>query len=163
MHSARRARRAITRRTPGLAAGAVALLAAATLLSGCAFDSTGGAPGSTPAELAEQIGAADGAGDGADEASIAQNALDVLASIDIAPRTEWDGYFDRVGSFGDGWGDPDGNGCDARNDALQEALTDVELLDDGCRVASGLFEDPYSGETIDFERGPRTSEEWQID
>ncbi|KAB1662450.1 HNH endonuclease [Pseudoclavibacter chungangensis] len=96
-------------------------------------------------------------------AEIAANALAVLESIEVAPRTEWDGPFDRARSFGDGWGDPDGNGCDARNDALARELTDVALLGDGCRVERGSFHDPYSGETVEFVRGPGTSDDVQID
>ncbi|KAB1650458.1 HNH endonuclease [Pseudoclavibacter endophyticus] len=137
-----------------------AICAAVALLAGCSAAPLADAPAATPAELVEQVAAAGG---DADPVGLAEAAADVLDGIAIAPRTEWDGRFDRVGSFGDGWGDPDGNGCDARNDALQQALAHAELLADGCRVASGVLDDPYTGETIAFERGPRTSEHVQID
>lgn len=144
--------------------GALAALASVVvLLAGCAVVApapVSSADTSTD-ELAEQVGAADGAA--ADGARLAATALDVLAGLEIAPKTEWDGHFDRQGSFGETWLDPDGNGCDARNDALRDALTDVTLLNDGCRVASGVFTDPYSGQTVDFERGPDTSDDVQID
>lgn len=143
----------------------VIITTAALALSGCALDPAVQPPGASPAALVEQVAesAATGAPSEAADASLAQTALDVLDNLDIAPRTEWDGYFDRAGSFGDGWHDPDGNGCDARNDALAEAMTDVDVLADGCRVASGTFTDPYSGETVEFVRGPGTSERVQVD
>lgn len=56
------------------------------------------------------------------------------------------------------WTDPDGNGCDTRNDILTRDLTDTTTDDDGCKVLTGALVDPYGGETIDFERGERSSE-----
>ncbi|MFF0990959.1 HNH endonuclease family protein [Kocuria nitroreducens] len=70
--------------------------------------------------------------------------------------------YDRLAQFGD-WADPDGNGCDARNDILARDLTGVVLDDDGCTVLSGTLEDPYTGRTIAFRRGPLTSADVQID
>lgn len=143
----------------------VLVLAAAALLAGCQAPEAADAPAATPAGLLQQVEDVEQDGGATTDAAadLAATASEVLASIEVARKTEWDGYFDRVGSFGEGWGDPDGNGCDARNDALQAALDDVALLDDGCRVASGVFTDPYSGETVDFERGPETSDDVQID
>nr|WP_244960889.1 HNH endonuclease family protein [Pseudoclavibacter chungangensis] len=37
------------------------------------------------------------------------------------------------------------------------------MLGDGCRVERGSFHDPYSGETVEFVRGPGTSDDVQID
>ena len=145
-------------------AGVLALAAALALLSGCTLSGAEVAPPrATPGELAEQVAQAGTEPTATPGADVAATALDVLASLPVAPRTEWDGYFDRAGSFGEGWTDPDGNGCDARNDALRSALTDVSLLHDGCRVASGSFVDPYTGETAWFERGPESSDDVQID
>lgn len=140
-------------------------LATTALLAGCVAPEVGDAPAATPEGLLTQVEGLEQGDDVTTDATadLAATASEVLASIKVARKTEWDGYFDRVGSFGDGWADPDGNGCDARNDALQAALDDVELLGDGCRVASGVFTDPYSGETVDFERGPDTSDDVQID
>ncbi|HST71777.1 MAG TPA: HNH endonuclease family protein [Kocuria rosea] len=70
--------------------------------------------------------------------------------------------YDREEQFG-GWADPDGNGCDARNDVLARDLVDEEVDDDGCTVLSGTLDDPYTGRTIDFVRGPATSADVQID
>lgn len=142
---------------------ALALAVCGVLLTGCGTTMAGDAPRATPSELAQQVATEQNEPSPAPDASLAQNALAVLDTIDVRPRTEWDGPFDRVESFGEGWGDPDGNGCNARNDALQEAMTDVELRSDGCRVAAGTFTDPYSGETVSFVAGPVTSEAVQID
>src|SRR5699024_6167855 len=91
----------------------------------------------------------------------AGSALEQLESLEIkgrAPRTDY-----SRDQFGDGWLDPDGNGCDARNDVLQRDLTDVILHDDECRVLSGVLEDPFTADRIEFVRGPETSTDVQID
>lgn len=146
-----------------------ACAATATLLVGCT--PLGSQPSSSTATtsspeasqlvaLSDEVEVAVGEGDAS--TSFAADALDVLDKLDVAPRDEWE-EFDREGSFGEGWQDPDGNGCDARNDALAVAMTDVDLNRDGCRVDTGAFVDPYSGDEIDFERGPNTSPLVQID
>lgn len=65
--------------------------------------------------------------------------------------------------FGSGWLDTDNNGCDTRNDILARDLTRIALDSDDCTVLSGTLDDPYTGETIDFERGRSTSSAVQID
>ena len=99
----------------------------------------------------------------ASQATLAEQALAVLDTIDVAKKTEWDGPFDRIGSFGDGWGDLDGDGCNTRQEVLKDSLDVVRMHGDGCRVNSGVLEDPYTGESIPFQRGAATSEEVQID
>lgn len=77
-----------------------------------------------------------------------------LAALDIRGRAPRTGY-DR-GRFGPAWADVDRNGCDTRNDVLARDLTDL-MFQDGtrdCVVLTGTLDDPYSGATIDFERGP---------
>jgi hypothetical protein len=66
--------------------------------------------------------------------------------------------------FGPAWADVDENGCDTRNDILRRDLVRV-LLRRGsrCIVASGVLHDPYTGRTIRFVRGVRTSLAVQID
>ncbi|MPV51031.1 DUF1524 domain-containing protein [Pseudactinotalea sp. HY160] len=71
--------------------------------------------------------------------------------------------YDREGQFGRAWMDVDGNGCDTRNDILARDLTSITLDDDDCTVLTGTLLDPYTGKTIDFERGVRTSSKVQID
>jgi hypothetical protein len=92
-----------------------------------------------------------------EETSPAARALAALPVEDAGTGED----YDRLAQFGD-WADPDGNGCDARNDTLARDLTG-DVVDDGCRVLSGILEDPYTGRTIAFERGPLTSADVQID
>ena len=90
----------------------------------------------------------------------ASSALSTLAVKGRAPKT---GY-DRDALFG-GWADPDGNGCDARNDVLARDLTNKVFGTgrDKCLVLSGTLVDPYSGKKIDFIRGRGTSNLVPID
>lgn len=88
-------------------------------------------------------------------------AARALAALPVEDAGAGEDY-DRLAQFGD-WADPDGNGCDARNDILARDLTRDVIDDDGCRVLSGTLEDPYTGRTIAFERGPLTSADVQID
>ncbi|MEX5257395.1 GmrSD restriction endonuclease domain-containing protein [Kocuria arenosa] len=91
----------------------------------------------------------------------ASPAARALAALPVEDAGSGEDY-DRLAQFGD-WADPDGNGCDARNDVLARDLTGDVVDDDGCRVLSGTLEDPYTGRTIAFERGPLTSADVQID
>ncbi|KLU09417.1 MULTISPECIES: DUF1524 domain-containing protein [unclassified Kocuria] len=91
----------------------------------------------------------------------ASPAGQALEALPVEEAGSGDDY-DRLAQFGD-WADPDGNGCDARNDVLARDLTGTVLGDDGCTVLSGTLEDPYTGATIDFRRGPLTSADVQID
>jgi hypothetical protein len=56
--------------------------------------------------------------------------------------------------FGQRWADVDRNGCDTRNDMLARDLTDVVTKPgtNNCVVLSGILHDPYTGETVAFER-----------
>ena len=101
----------------------------------------------------------------ADPASDTQAKLDGLAVKGRAPKT---GY--SRGQFGDAWSDDVAveyghNGCDTRNDVLRIQLVDVQIKPgtNGCVVTSGVLNDPYTGTTIEFHRGPGSSEEVQID
>lgn len=84
-----------------------------------------------------------------------------LEEINVAGLREVD--YDREGQFGPAWKDIDGNGCDTRNDILARDLTDITLDKDDCTVLTGTLVDPYTGETIDFQRGVKTSHKVQID
>jgi hypothetical protein len=88
-------------------------------------------------------------------------ALEQLETLEIKGRAPQTGY--SRDEFGNGWLDPDGNGCDARNDVLARDLTNVVTQNNNCTVLSGVLEDPFTGETIQFTRGPETSMEVQID
>ena len=91
-----------------------------------------------------------------------QKASTVLETLVVKGRAPKTGY-DRS-SFGD-WADPDGNGCDTRNDILNRDLTAItyKYVNDKCTVMTGTLLDPYSGSTMDFLRGVGTSSLIQID
>jgi hypothetical protein len=83
-----------------------------------------------------------------DSASPALAALSLLPVKGRAPMTGYDR--DR---FGQAWLDADRNGCDTRNDILGEHLRAVTLESNGCVVAAGSYEDPYTGSRIDYWQG----------
>jgi hypothetical protein len=92
-----------------------------------------------------------------------KEARDGLEKLDVKGRAPMTG-FDRD-EFGPAWSDVDHNGCDTRNDILKRDLED-ETFKKGthdCIVLTGTLEDPYSGKTIEFERGQETSIKVQID
>lgn len=99
-------------------------------------------------------GASGSTGSGA-EALAALNTLPVKGK---APKT---GYSRE--QFGSAWTDKAsgvlyaGNGCDTRNDILARDLVNV-VKDGKCTVMSGtLQKDPYTGNTINFKRGPESA------
>ena len=75
-------------------------------------------------------------------------ALGLLTVKGRAPMTGYDR--DR---FGPAWLDADRNGCDTRNDILGQSLYAVRLEGNGCVVAAGSYEDPYTGVRIDYWHG----------
>lgn len=87
--------------------------------------------------------------------STAMEELGKLAVKGRAPKT---GYSRK--QFGDGWGEV--NDCSVREVVLARDLTD-EKTDEKCRVQSGVLADPYTGKTIHFQRGTKTSQLVQID
>lgn len=91
----------------------------------------------------------------------AGSALALLEEIPVKGPASGTGY-DRIGDFGDSWLDVDKNGCDTRNDILQRDLDNITRKG-SCTVLAGEFNDPYTGTTIDFVRGPNTSSLVQID
>lgn len=88
-------------------------------------------------------------------------ALALLATLPVKGKAPMTGY-DRTGMFGSAWLDVDRNGCDTRNDILQRDF--VSTVRSGpCKVTSGVVVSPYTGETINFVRGNKTSMAVQID
>lgn len=90
-------------------------------------------------------------------------AAELLAEVPIKGRAPKTGY--ERSMFGSGWGDPDRNGCDTRNDILNRDL-DVTQYKPGtrdCVVLTGTLNDPYTGTVIQFQRGQGTSNAVQID
>ena len=92
--------------------------------------------------------------------STAEILLDSLAVKGRAPKT---GY--TRAQFGQTWADVNRNGCDTRNDILKRDLTNVVFREGtrNCVVESGTLIDPYSGITINFVKGVKSSMEVQID
>ncbi|GLW08559.1 hypothetical protein Misp01_36890 [Microtetraspora sp. NBRC 13810] len=122
---------------------------AAMMLAGCGALETG-------------VGAQDGSG-GGDAAVNVKEARADLDRLDVKGRAPMTGY-DRD-EFGPAWSDVDHNGCDTRNDILKRDL-EGETFKEGthdCIVLTGTLEDPYTGKTIEFERGQDTSTKVQID
>jgi hypothetical protein len=86
-------------------------------------------------------------------------AGEVLSTIEIKGRAPKTGYTREA--FGGGWQRIDD--CDMRNYILARDLVDTAFEAPGCKVASGVLHDPYSGKKIAFNRGPDTSDDVQID
>jgi len=99
--------------------------------------------------------------DAADPRFSAAESLAALGALPVKGKSPMTGY-DREGSFGSAWTDVDDNGCDTRNDILQRDLEEY-VARDGCVVVTGTLISPYTGDSIDFERGIDTSAEVQID
>lgn len=90
----------------------------------------------------------------------AAQALEHL-QVDDHPRP---GRQYRRNAFGFKETDVDGNGCNIREDVLNRDLREVRTTTPGgCKVASGILDDPYTGKVITFVRGERTSADVQID
>ena len=83
-------------------------------------------------------------------------AVVALESLEVKGRAPKTGY-DRD-QFGDGWSYV--NGCTTRHIILYRDLTEA-VLDESCRVTSGVLKDPYSGNIITFTR--EDSDAVQID
>ena len=105
---------------------------------------------------------APGSGSPADALDVAEvdAALAALATLPVKGRAPMTGY--ERDEFGHGWIDVDRNGCDTRNDVLARDLVAIDRPA-GCRVLSGVLDDPYTGRVIEFVRGEGTSQLVQID
>lgn len=94
------------------------------------------------------------------ETADAGTALAALATLEVKGRAPKTGY-DRD-EFGQRWKDIDRNGCGQRDDVLARDLTAVQK-DGRCVVTSGILNDPFTGDRIEFVRGQNTSALVQID
>lgn len=100
------------------------------------------------------------------EVSVAASAaLQTLQGIPEPSNKRFE-PFDRGKHFGS-WIDPDksdGWSCDSRQVVLGRDLVNVTYRDShNCKVDSGVLNDPYTGKTIQFQFGPDTSDDVQID
>jgi hypothetical protein len=85
-----------------------------------------------------------------------------LEGLSVKGRAVKDNY--EREAFGQAWLDVDRNGCDTRNDILRRDLTAVGFTEGSkCKVASGALHEPYTGQMVDFRRGPESSKAVQID
>jgi len=91
------------------------------------------------------------------------NALEELEKLPVKGRAPKTGF--SRNQFGSQWTDTDRNGCDTRNDILKRDLSAVVFKEKtrNCVVETGVLNDPYSGQTISFQRGEKTSALIQID
>ncbi|RSX51196.1 HNH endonuclease family protein [Bifidobacterium callimiconis] len=91
------------------------------------------------------------------------SAADTLATLAVVDDRKPSSTYQRD-AFGFREYDPDGNGCDSRNDTLARDLKNVTYANaERCKVESGTLDDPYTGRTIEFKRGQTTSAAVQID
>jgi hypothetical protein len=87
-------------------------------------------------------------------------ALRALANLPIRGRAPKTGYSREM--FADDW--DYSFGCDTRNRILRRDLVQYSYRSDSsCIIERGVLEDPFTGQTINFQRGVRTSLEVQID
>jgi Protein of unknown function (DUF1524) len=87
-------------------------------------------------------------------------ATKVLAKLLVKGRAPKTGYERSL--FSDGWGNI--SGCDTRNFILKRDLKSITWRSgENCLVATGILQDPYTGQTINFVRGVKTSLAVQID
>lgn len=85
-------------------------------------------------------------------------AATILETLEVKGRAAKTGY--ERSQFGDGWGNT--LGCDTRNEVLRRDLLNT-IMNLECHVVKGTLIDPYTGNTITFERGSSTSQAVQID
>ena len=97
------------------------------------------------------------------KAEAVESGLSVIQAQVTKGRAAKTGY--TRAQFGPAWADVDRNGCDTRNDILKRDLTSEVFKEktNGCTVLSGTLVDPFSGETINFVQGAKTSSDVQID
>lgn len=79
-------------------------------------------------------------------------ALAALVDLPVDDKPE-PGY--RRTKFGKAWSDTDGNSCDQRNDVLRRDLRKRHTKPGsaGCILAKGVLVNPYTGNSVVFDRG----------
>lgn len=86
-------------------------------------------------------------------------AVDALNKLDVKGRAPKTGYSRE--QFSSDWGTV--GGCSLRELILKRDLQNSVIDKDGCKVISGVLQDPYTGKEITFTRGPTSSQAVQID
>jgi len=128
------------------------LIAVISILAGAFYESQS----EQPAEPVTQSGSQLVQDVKGTQTTLASSALEELPVKGRAPKT---GY--SRDQFSDDWGKI--NNCSLRELVLLRDLTSSQLDEDGCRVISGILDDPYTGKQIAFVRGATTSQAVQID
>lgn len=88
--------------------------------------------------------------------TLASGALSQLA---VNPAVSGAGYNRQ--QFGGEWANE--GSCTMRDKILARDLANITYKSGTCEVKTGVLDDPYTGKTIDFQRGPSTSSLVQID
>ena len=89
--------------------------------------------------------------------------------LEALPVRGWDRVSDfQRYQFGEAWSDDVNvefghNGCNTRDDILRRDLENLVVRPFTCFAQSGTLVDPYTGTTIEFVRGPQTSNSIEID
>ncbi|AJI79658.1 HNH endonuclease family protein [Corynebacterium singulare] len=156
-------------RTPFILAALLNVLVAALVLVGLMFPTSSSQPDAAPNTAQESPSASANVQDEQTEAAAeVAAALATLDSLEVKGRAPMTGY--EREEFGQAWSDDvtvefGHNGCDTRNDILRRDLDNLVIKDGthDCVALSGTLQDPYSGQTIDFQRGADTSSAVQID
>ena len=92
--------------------------------------------------------------------TVQPTASSLLAKLKVKGRAPKTGYSRSL--FSNGWGDI--GSCDTRNFILARDLTNIVWrAGETCMVSSGVLKEPYTGKTIHFVRGVKTSLAVQID
>ncbi len=89
-----------------------------------------------------------------------RRASDVLDNLAVKEKDTEHKYYRKL--FYDSWGTT-ASGCNTREAILARDLHDIVYKDGSCKVESGILDDPYTGKTIQFQRGQTTSSAVQID
>lgn len=140
----------------------VAALAGCRPTGGTSADGEPVGPGSSASASASGDASASSGASGSGGGSTANGsaALKALDALTVRSKGSMTGYTRE--EFGPAWtdntDDPDGhNHCDTRNDILARDLTGISYKSGHCTVATGTLDDPYTGKSIHFVRGPEST------
>jgi hypothetical protein len=128
----------------------VVLLAVLSIIAGVAFEAVQDRIHSPPPTLGTVT---------TQDTTQTKRAIDALNELAVKGRAPKTAY--NREQFSNDWGTI--SGCSIRELILQRDLQDKVVGEDGCKVASGRLQDPYTGKEIAFMRGETTSQAVQID
>lgn len=92
----------------------------------------------------------------------ADNRVSTQPQLFSSKTTGREGWFGRAWAF-----DYNANECNTRNDILKRDLVEItfepSVAHEKCTISSGVLIDPYSGERVEYTKGPVSSQAVQID